>query len=140
YPYMVYSYMPSSTIDGLGGAKSVRGLLRNRLVSESVAFANLELRYKFWRFNFIGQNWYMALSPFMDIGRSIQLVDVDKSGIPAHIDRDNYFSDDEDFHFTWGGGLHIAMNENFVIAADIGVPFREADGSTGIYIGMNWLF
>ncbi|MFO7879678.1 MAG: Omp85 family outer membrane protein [Bacteroidota bacterium] len=140
YPYMVYSYMPSSTIDGLGGAKSVRGLLRNRLVSESVAFANLELRYKFWRFNFIGQNWYMALSPFMDIGRSIQLADVDKSGIPAHIDRNNYFSDDEDFHFTWGGGLHIAMNENFVIAADIGVPFREADGSMGIYIGMNWLF
>ena len=140
YPYMVYSYMPSSTVDGLGGAKSVRGLLRNRLVSRSVGFANLEFRYKFWRFKFIGQNWYMALSPFTDIGRSLELVDVDKSGIPAGINQNNYFSDDEDFHLTYGAGLHIAMNENFVIAADVGFPFKEADGSMGLYIGMNWLF
>ncbi|HKK68367.1 MAG TPA: hypothetical protein VJ946_09145, partial [Bacteroidales bacterium] len=72
--------------------------------------------------------------------RSLELVDVDKSGIPAGINQDNYFSDDEDFHFTYGAGLHIAMNENFVIAADVGFPFKEADGSMGLYIGMNWLF
>jgi hypothetical protein len=140
YPYMVYSYMPSSTIDGLGGAKSVRGLIRNRVVSKSVAFANLEFRCKFWRFKFINQNWYMAFSPFTDIGRSISLVDIDKSNIPEGINRDNYFSDDEDFHFTYGAGLHVAMNENFVIAADIGIPFKAADGQMSIYIGMNWLF
>ncbi|MEA1874664.1 MAG: hypothetical protein U9N51_09605 [Bacteroidota bacterium] len=140
YPYMVYSYMPSSTVDGLGGAKSVRGLIRNRLVAESVAFANIELRYKFWRFNFINQDWYMAFSPFTDIGRSLALVDIDKSNIPTEIDQSNYFSDDEDFHITYGAGLHIAMNENFVIAADVGFPVKAADGGMGLYIGMNWLF
>jgi outer membrane protein assembly factor BamA len=140
YPYMVYSYMPSSSVDGLGGAKSVRGLIRNRVVSESVGFANLEFRYKFWRFNFINQNWYMAFSPFMDIGRSITLVNIDKSGIPENVVLSEYFSEDEDFHFTYGAGLHIAMNENFVIAADVGVPLRKEDGKLGIYIGMNWLF
>jgi outer membrane protein assembly factor BamA len=140
YPYMVYSYMPSSTVDGLGGGKSVRGLIRNRLVSKSVAFANLEFRYKFWRFKFINQNWYMALSPFTDIGRSLSLVDVDKSNIPENINQSNYFSEDEDFHVTYGAGLHIAMNENFVIAADVGIPFKAEDGNMGIYIGMNWLF
>lgn len=140
YPYMVYSYMPSSTIDGLGGAKSVRGLIRNRVVSKSVGFANLEFRYKFWRFKFINQNWYLAISPFLDIGRSIDLVDIDKNEIPGYINKEKYFSDNEDFHFTYGVGIHAAMNENFVIAADIGIPVKDDDGSLGVYIGMNWLF
>lgn len=82
----------------------------------------------------------MALSPFTDIGRSLSLVDVDKSNIPENINQSNYFSDDEDFHVTYGAGLHIAMNENFVIAADVGIPFKAEDGNMGIYIGMNWLF
>lgn len=136
-PYMVYSYMPSSTIDGLGGSKSVRGLIRNRVVSESVAFANLEMRYKFWHFKFINQKWYMAISPFMDIGRSLSLVEFDKSNIP---DSDEYFSDDETFHFTYGAGLHVVMNENFVITGDVGIPVKSEDGGLGVYIGMNWLF
>ncbi len=139
-PYMVYSYMPSSTVDGLGGGKSVRGLIRNRVVAESVGFANLEFRYKFWRFNFIKQNWYMALSPFLDAGRSIDIVDIDKSNIPLAIDQSEFFSNDEDIHFTYGCGLHVAMNENFVIAADIGIPLKAEDGNMGVYIGMNWLF
>jgi hypothetical protein len=32
------------------------------------------------------------------------------------------------------------MNENFVIAAELGFPADKRDGGMGIYIGMNWLF
>src|SRR5690554_7146235 len=41
-PYMVYSYMPSSSIDGLGGSKTIRGLIRNRVVGDGVVYGNLE--------------------------------------------------------------------------------------------------
>ncbi len=140
-PYMVYSYMPSSTVDGLGGSKSVRGMIRNRTVGEGVAFANIEFRYKFARFRFIGQNWYAALNPFLDAGMVLQKVDIDKSLIPDAVFQSQFFSEDaETVHLTYGCGLHLAMNENFVIAADIGFPVKPNDGTMGVYIGMNWLF
>ncbi len=139
-PYMIYSYMPSSTVDGLGGSKSVRGMIRNRTVGKGMAFANFELRYKFARFRFIGQNWYAALNPFLDGGLVVQKVYINKTGIPV-VDQPLYFSDDaETFHWTYGCGLHLSMNENFVIAADIGLPVNKNDGKMGVYIGMNWLF
>lgn len=140
YPYMVYSYMPSSTVDGLGGAKSVRGLIRNRVVAKSMGFANIEFRYKFLRFQFINQNWYLAFNPFMDIGRSIDQVAIDKSPISTSDAEMHFAENEESLHFSFGGGLHLAMNENFVIAAECGYPLRKQDGGLGIYIGMNWLF
>ena len=140
-PYMVYSYMPSSTIDGLGGSKSVRGMIRNRVVGEGVAFANFEFRYKFARFRFLKQNCYTAISPFMDAGTVVQKKDVDKSGMPGYIDQSLYFSEDaETVHLTYGCGIRFAMNENFVVAADVGFPVKKEDGGMGVYIGMNWLF
>ncbi len=140
-PYMVYSYMPSSTVDGLGGSKSVRGMIRNRTVGEGVAFANIEFRYKVVRFRFIGQNWYAALNPFLDAGTVVQKVDIDKTNIPSSVIQTQFFKDDaETLHLTYGCGLHLAMNENFVIAADIGLPVKTDDGAMGVYIGMNWLF
>lgn len=142
-PYMIYSYMPSSTVDGLGGSKSVRGMIRNRTVGEGVAFANMEFRYKFARFKFIGQKWYAALNPFMDAGLVVQKAEVDLSGLTSFptVDQAAFFANDaETVHITYGCGLHLAMNENFVIAADFGFPLKKDDGKMGVYIGMNWLF
>lgn len=141
YPYMIYSYMPSSTVDGLGGSKTVRGMIRNRTVGKGMAYGNLEIRYKFARFKFIGQDWYVAISPFMDAGQVIEEIDVDKSGIPQNINKADYFNTSaESIHLTYGVGLHAAMNENFVVSADVGMPVKKQDGGMGIYIGMNWLF
>lgn len=140
-PYMIYSYMPSSTVDGLGGSKSVRGMIRNRTVGKGMAYANLEFRYKFVRFRFIKQNWYAALNPFLDAGMIVQKIHINKTGIPVGIDQAQFFTNDaETVHLTYGCGLHLSMNENFVIAADIGLPVSKKDGKMGVYIGMNWLF
>lgn len=140
-PYMIYSYMPSSTVDGLGGNKSIRGMIRNRTVGDGMVYANAEFRYKFVRFKFIKQNWYVALNPFLDAGMVVQKTKIDKSNMPSEIQQVLYFNNNaETIHLTYGAGLHIAMNENFVIAADIGLPMKKDDGKMGIYIGMNWLF
>jgi hypothetical protein len=116
-------------------------MIRNRTVGKGNAFANLEFRYKFARFRFIGQKWYAALNPFLDAGMVVQKIDIDKSGIPNTVDQSQYFNNNaETIHLTYGCGLHLAMNENFVIAADIGLPVKPDDGKMGVYIGMNWLF
>ncbi|MCK9254873.1 MAG: BamA/TamA family outer membrane protein [Bacteroidales bacterium] len=140
-PYMIYSYMPSSTVDGLGGNKTLRGMIRNRVVGDGVVYGNAEFRYKFVRFKFIKQDWYLALNPFVDAGMVVQKTKIDKTGVPSTIDQSLFFNENaEALHLTYGCGLHIALNENFVVAADIGFPVKKADGKMGVYIGMNWLF
>ncbi len=142
YPYMIYSYMPSSTVDGLGGNRTVRGMIRNRTVGKGMAYGNLELRYKFARFRFIGQNWYAALSPFVDAGRVVEKIDLDLSEvITTDLEFGYYFNPGaEKLHITYGCGLRLAMNENFVVGADVGFPVNSQDGKLGVYVGMNWLF
>jgi hypothetical protein len=58
----------------------------------------------------------------------------------------NYKSEDffrnnsEQIHISAGAGLRVVMNENFIIAVDFGKAFKEQDGNTGLYIGLNYLF
>ena len=139
-PEMVFSYLPSSTSDGLGGSKSVRGMVRNRVVGNGVIYGNTELRWKFVKFMVANQNIYLALSPFMDIGQVVQEKEFDKSSVPP-ADQAQYFNKGEDkLHITYGSGFRIAMNQNFIIAADLGFPANKQDGDMGLYIGLNFLF
>jgi hypothetical protein len=43
-------------------------------------------------------------------------------------------------HYSFGVGLRVAMNENFIIRCDYGMAADERDGDSGIYIGLNYLF
>lgn len=141
-PNMVYSFTPSSTTDGLGGSKSVRGLVRNRVVGNGMIYGNLEFRWKFSQFTFKNQHFYLALSPFMDFGRVVQNKKLDLSLVPTN-ELSDYFNtanEKDKLHITYGGGFHIAMNQNFIIAVDAGIPLNEQDGDFGLYIGLNFLF
>lgn len=139
YPYMVYSYLPSPEIDGIGGSKTVRGILRNRIVGNGVAFGNAELRYKFWHFQLFKQQWYAALNPFVDAGMVVDKIPLQITHITEDITP--YFaSNAEKIHLSYGCGIRAAMNENFVLATDIGFPLSKQDGTMGLYIGINWLF
>jgi hypothetical protein len=142
-PNMVYTFIPSSTTDGLGGSKSVRGLVRNRVVGNGMVFGNLEFRWKFTQFTLMKQHIYLALSPFMDFGTVVQNKELDLSLAELDPDFNNYFNKNNEtdkLHITYGAGFHFAMNQNFIIAVDAGVPLNEQDGSLGLYIGMNFLF
>ena len=46
----------------------------------------------------------------------------------------------EKFHMSAGISIMLAMNQNFVIAIDIGKAFNEQDGNIGFSIGLNYLF
>jgi outer membrane protein assembly factor BamA len=145
---MYYSKMAGAYNEGLGGAKTLRGIQRNRVIGDGIAFGNFELRWKFWKFYLMKQNFYMAISGFFDSGRVIQFIEVEdivnKGNIvyPDGDTRDDYFDFEggEGFHNSAGAGLHIAMNQNFILAIDYGMALNEQDGKSGFYIGLNFLF
>ncbi|MCD4832417.1 MAG: outer membrane protein assembly factor [Bacteroidales bacterium] len=142
-PYLNFSYNPSIVIEGLGGSKSIRGVLRDRVIGDGIIFGNLELRWKFIKTVIKNQNLYIALSTFTDFGKVVQETKIDKSNIPidGSVDFDNYFDSNNDkLHLGYGLGLHFALNENFIVAFDYGLANDKRDGSSGLYIGMNFLF
>jgi hypothetical protein len=139
-PYMINSYSQTTTVDGLGGGRTIRGILRNRVVGDGEMFANLELRWKFYRFRLIRQNFYLALNAFSDAGMAVQPYSINKSGIPAGVDPSQYFNGHDSPHVSAGGGLRIAMNQNFIISADYGHVIDKRDGTDGIYVSLGYLF
>ena len=137
-PYMINSFSLSSNTDGLGGSKTVRGVLRNRIVGDGMVFGNFEMRWKFFRTVLFNQNIYLALNGFMDAG---QVVSNKKIDVPAGSPFYSFYNpDEESMHISLGGGFRIAMNENFIIAVDYGKPLDSRDGGGGLYIGLNYLF
>ena len=58
--------------EGLGGSVTMRGVNRNGVLGEGFAFGNLELRWRIIGFQFINQNWQVALTPFFDAGMVTQ--------------------------------------------------------------------
>jgi hypothetical protein len=142
-PYLNFSYNPSVVIEGLGGSKSIRGVLRDRVIGDGVVFGNFEFRWKFMNTVFMNQNLYIALSTFADFGQVVQETKIDKTNIPTdgNVDLSNYFDSDKDkLHVGYGLGLHFVLNENFIVAFDYGLANDKRDGSSGLYIGMNFLF
>lgn len=140
-PYMINSFAQTTTIDGLGGSRNLRGLLRNRVVGDGMVYGNAEFRWKFWRFRMIGQNFYLALNAFADAGMVVQKIPINKDSIPPDVNLSEYFNDGaEKIHVSLGGGLRIAMNQNFIISADFGSALNKSDGNYGIYVGFGYLF
>jgi hypothetical protein len=126
--------------EGLGGAKSLRGISRNRIVGDGFFYGNVEARWKFWHFQFINNNWYMGLNGFMDFGQVTKKID-GLENIPSGESNSEYYdAGAEKIHISYGAGLRVVMNQNFVIAIDYGMAADDRDGKSGMYIGLNYLF
>jgi outer membrane protein assembly factor BamA len=131
-PWYMLAFKPDTYVfwDGLGGAKTLRGIMRNRIVGEGSLMGNFEFRWKFLNFNFIGREWYIALNPFMDAGLITKKYDK----------QPNLTGVNEEVHLSYGMGLRAALNQNFIVALDYGFAADKQDGSSGMYIGLGYLF
>jgi len=139
--YLISSYNQSVNVEGLGGQKSLRGILRNRILGDDIVYSNVELRWKFWRFNLFNQQFYLALSGFWDSGTVTDPIRLNRERIPEPVNQDRYFDRHSDaWHHSMGAGLHVALNRNFVVAVDYGRALDKNDGNDGLYIGMNFLY
>ena len=140
-PQIISSVMTGSSSTGLGGAKNLRGVRRNRIVGDGFILGNLELRWKFARMRLINQDFYMGLNSFVDFGQVTKKIDTGNLNIPSGVVASDYFNKGaEQLHTSYGAGLRLVMNYNFVIAVDYGIAMKSQDGDSGIYIGLNYLF
>lgn len=112
-------------VDGLGGGDSQRGRSAFRGIGNFKFLISPELRWRFFSFGpFLGDQWHLELTPFMDIGNAWSSI--------------SDFDFDE-IQFAAGSGLKVLWGEDFIIAFDFGL-WRNADRDrweTGIYIGFD---
>ena len=142
-----YAYNTSVNInrDGLGGAKTMRGILRNRVVGDDLFYGNVELRWKF--IQLYGKQYiYFALSPFLDFGQVTRDYKFVTNAAYTNETDDKlkgWFDkgDKKDaMHFSYGAGISGALNHNFVAHVNYGLAADKRDGKSGLYIGLNYLF
>ncbi len=145
--YMMPFYFRSKdTKDGLGGSKTLRGIKRNRIVGDGAVLGNIEVRYKFLETVLLNQNFSITLSGFTDAAQVVQMHAFNTDGVTAgygntrdeNIEELDYSA--ESIHISYGLGLHFAVNHNFIVAVDYGMAGNPQDGSSGLYIGLDYLF
>ncbi len=141
-PQVIVSALRGAFSEGLGGSKTLRGIWRNRVVGDGFFYGNMELRWKAVRFTFINQNFYIGLNGFTDFGMITKKIDFTiPNSYPEGFNQADFFNPDaEKLHITAGAGLRVVMNENFIIAFDLGKAFNDQDGGMGFYVGLNYLF
>ena len=174
-PFYMNTYLNTLFIqrvmyEGLGGANSLRGIMRNRILANGFAYANVELRTKVAKFDIGNQHFYIGLAPFFDLGVITQPYEMDEEAIKAAYNADtdplklplsSYFATyrvDEDNtgtttehldtsktylpHMAAGLGLKVAMNENFVLSVDWAMALDKQDNAkwANFYIKMGYLF
>ena len=140
--------------EGLGSGNTIRGTRANRIIADSYAWGNFELRVKLFRFKLFGQNFYLATNPFLDCGMIVKPYRVkEMSKLPeiiASASNAGYaISDTEDyvrkqasqFIYTGGIGLKIAWNENFIVSIEAAHNFNSGLGNPfWMSIGTNYCF
>ena len=138
---MLKTYPLGAYSEGVGGGKTVRGILRYRLVGYDFAFGNFEFRYMFGHTRLMNQNFHLGLNTFYDAGLVTRFMPIDFSKISDE-DKKIYFTDKkvDSFHQSIGAGLRVIMNQNFIVAFEYGHAFVKQDGNSGFYINMNYLF
>ena len=110
--------------EGLGGAKTLRGILKNRYVGKGMFLWNAELRWRAHDFSMLGRPFYLVLSSFVDSGR------VWEDGL-------KWESLVSDLHTAVGGGVRVGVGENFVVALDVG---HSSEATAPFYINLGYLF
>ena len=135
----VFNTAPLLTRDGLGGSKTMRGILRNRVVGEDFVYGNLELRVKAINTVILNQNFYVAFTGFLDGGMVTGNYETPESTEQDAID---WFAmgEEESFHLSYGAGIYFALNDNFIVKLDYGIANDARDGDNGMYVGMGFLF
>jgi outer membrane protein assembly factor BamA len=158
--YLNVLYYQRVLYEALGGGNSVRGLIRNRVLTNGFGYATTEFRFKIVKFKIKKEHFYIGLNPFCDMGIVLQPKKLDERTIwanitkndPAFLDEendktlDNFINFDKKKaylpHFGAGVGMKIAMNENFILSVDWAMPFKKQDNHSmaNIYVKMGYLF
>ena len=156
-PYYMLPFITTmgSTYDreGMGGYRTIRGIMRNRVQGLDMASYNLELRWRFVRFALWKQNIAFGLNIFSDGTMVTRNYDMSFRGDEQHrAEYEKYMAlgaTNDRPHITVGGGLRFIMNQNFIVAFEYGLPVskfskdpvvQKQDGNGAFYINTGFLF
>ena len=153
YAMPVYTTMgPKPDYDGLGGYRTVRGIMLNRVQGLHTGFYNAEIRYRFIDFQLWKQNIAFAVSAFTDGTHVFKGYDMTMSEAKrTELATTNPYSlalydkfvkpnQKDGFHGSAGAGLRFIMNENFIVAFEYAKCFNQQDGNNAFYINIGFLF
>ena len=131
---------PQFDRDGVGGFRTLRGIMLNRIQGLHVSFFNTELRWRFCDFTLWRQNISLCASGFFEGGVAVKPFNLDynatgtatataaeKELYGKYVDNGN----PDRFHLSAGGGFRIIFNRNFIIAFELGKPFNGTDSRFG---------
>ena len=159
--YSPYYVLPYITVmgencdkDGMGGYRTVRGVMRNRVVGLDMATYTAELRWRFVNFTLWNQNISFGISAFSDGTMVTRGRDMSFRGEEEFRESyEEYMSKGQEHdtpHITVGAGLRFIMNENFIVAFEYGTPISHfypknhplynQDGTGAFYINTGYLF
>ena len=147
--YMNQLYMQRVLYEGLGGANSVRGIMRNRILANGFAYGNIELRAQVAHFKVGKENFYIGLNPFLDGGMVLQPMDmtIDENTIDSQTEElylkpNIQDADTYGLHLAAGCGIKIAMNDNFILSVDWARSIKDQDNykNSNLYIKMGYMF
>ena len=156
-PYYVLPYITtvgqSYDRDGMGGYRTIRGIMRNRVQGLDMASYNAELRWRFVNFQLWKQNIAFGLSVFSDGTMVTKEYDMTFKGEEQYrADYEAYMAQGADAdrpHISVGAGLRFIMNQNFIVAFEYGMPIskfsknpiiKNQDGNGAFYINTGFLF
>jgi outer membrane protein assembly factor BamA len=144
---VITSRLTGATSEGLGGSKTLRGILLDRVVGDAFFMGNTELRWKPVYFKLFKQDCYLGLNLFYDFGlvtKDIKLPNnlqnTFNSVYPGENFSDYFKPGPDKLHQSAGVSVMLVMNQNFVVAIDCGKALKEQDGNIGFSIGLNYLF
>ena len=160
-PYYVLPYITtmgqSYDRDGMGGFRTIRGIMRNRVQGLDMASYNAELRWRFVSFTLGNQNIALGLNCFSDGTMVTKEYDMSfNRTVSDYASVEEYnksYSSYKSYmemglpkdrpHITVGGGFRFIMNQNFIVCLEYGKPvgkYGKQDGNGAFYINTGYLF
>jgi hypothetical protein len=133
-PYFVSTF---NVQEALGGVKTLRGILNDRLQGEGFALGNFEFRYTPVNTILFDRNFSIAFNLFTDLGKITKMYNIDKT---LNVTEADYKFNNEKIHQSFGAGVKFIINHNFIISSDFGKALKKSDGDYGYYLDLDYLF
>lgn len=127
---------PQFDRDGVGGFRTLRGIMLNRIQGLHTSFFNTELRWRFFDFRAFGQNVSLCASSFFEGGAAVKPFNLDynatgmatateaeKSLYARYVDN----SSPDRLHLSTGAGFRAIFNRNFIIVLEWGKALNSTD-------------
>ncbi len=126
--------------DGIGGAYTLRGVMRNRIAADGFALANNELKLKLFNFSLLRLDFMVAISAFADVAYVLQEYQFSYSGVPVTLVNQFFSTKKQGLNLSYGPGIYIIFNKNNVISVNYGFAGNKQLGESGLYVGSSLLF